>query len=87
MYKSYAIECVGVIFFMYIALTVGQPIPIGLALTLLYLLKGKNSGGGFNPATTLAHLLHNTLSIKEALGFIFAQIIGVVITILIIKNV
>lgn len=85
MYKKYAIEFIGSIFFIFVVIAVAQPIPIGLALILCIMIGGKVSGGHFNPAVTISMVLNNKLPLREAPWYILSQILGGVVA-LSLKN-
>ena len=55
MLKSYIIEFLGALFFIFVILATNQAIPIGLALMLAIMVGGNISGGHFNPAVTLTY--------------------------------
>lgn len=51
----------------------------GAGLVALLISLGPVSGGHFNPAVTLAHLLSRRISMTTASGYIFVQLIGAMV--------
>ena len=54
------------------------PVTIGLGLALMIYLFGPFSGGHFNPAVSLAMVLHNSLPAKDFGFYLLAQMAGAV---------
>lgn len=55
------------------------------AILLIYSRWGKYSGAHMNPAVTIANYFLNRISLKDAAGYIFFQILGASITMLLLK--
>ncbi|NWS79633.1 MIP protein, partial [Toxostoma redivivum] len=55
---------------------VGAALAFGLAQTTLVQALGHVSGGHVNPAITLAFLLASQLSLPRAVGYLLAQVLG-----------
>ena len=51
--KKYIVEFLGTLFFLFVIMSVGHPLAIGLALTAAIMVGGKISGGNFNPAVSI----------------------------------
>lgn len=74
--NKYLVEFLGTLFFLYIILSTGEAVPIGLALILAIILGGKISGGNFNPAVSLMMVSAGKLPVNDLLPYILAQIAG-----------
>ena len=74
--QKYLVEFLGTMFFLYVILATGNPIAIGLALTLAIMVGGKISGGNFNPAVSIMMTAAGKLSMKELAPYLIAQIVG-----------
>tara|TARA_B100000424_G_scaffold253720_1_gene231136 strand:- start:6377 stop:6643 length:267 start_codon:yes stop_codon:yes gene_type:complete len=76
MLKSYIIEFLGALFFIFVILATNQAIPIGLALMLAIMVGGNISGGHFNPAVTLTYFAQGKTPGKDVPWYILSQILG-----------
>ena len=76
MYKKYAVEFLGSLFFIFVIVATGEAIPIGLALILAIMIGGKISGGHFNPAVTLTMFFNGKLPANDVPFYILCQILG-----------
>lgn len=74
MYK-YLFEFLGMIFFTYVIIFTGNPLLIGLSLSLLIL----TTNGYFNPAVIIAMATNNKIKINEILPYIIAEILGALV--------
>jgi len=70
------VEFIGTFVFLSVVLTVGQPIPIVVALLAAIYFGGHLSGGHFNPAISTMFLAKGTLSVEKYVGYVLAQILG-----------
>lgn len=70
------IEFLGTFIFLSTIVSTGQPLIIGLVLSLLIYLGLDISGGHFNPAVTVMSLFNKSIDIENAAGYIIAQISG-----------
>ena len=52
--NKYLIEFLEIMFLTFVILSIGEALPIGLALTIAIYLGGAISGGYFNPAVSVA---------------------------------
>jgi aquaporin Z len=77
--NKYVAEFLGTIFFLYVILATGKPIPIGLALMAAILVLGKFSGGNFNPAVSVMMVAAGKLPAADLLPYIVAQISGALV--------
>jgi aquaporin Z len=75
MYK-YLVEFLGTTFFIYIILATGNPLAIGVALSLAILLAKDISGGNFNPAVSITLASAGKLSTNDLVPYCVAQIMG-----------
>ena len=55
--NKYLVEFLGTLFLMFVIMSVGEALPVGLALTLAIYLGGAISGGHFNPAVSFAFFI------------------------------
>jgi len=74
--QKYLVEFLGTMFFLYVILTIGNPLAIGMALVLAIMIGGKVSGGNFNPAVSLMMTMAGRLPVKELLPYVVAQLLG-----------
>lgn len=74
--QKYLVEFLGTMFFLYVILTIGNPLAIGMALVLAIMVGGKVSGGNFNPAVSLMMTMAGRLPVKELLPYVAAQLLG-----------
>ena len=77
--NKYVAEFLGTIFFLYVILATGKPIPIGLALMAAILVLGKFSGGNFNPAVSVMMVAAGKLPAADLLPYVVAQISGALV--------
>ena len=64
------------LFFLFVIMSVGHPLAIGLALTAAIMVGGKISGGNFNPAVSIMMYFAGKLSMKDLAPYIIAQVAG-----------
>lgn len=76
MIKKLLAEFLGTMFFLYVILATGDPIGIGLGLTVAIMVIGKHSGGHFNPAVSVMLAMAGKHSMKELAPYIIAQVLG-----------
>jgi|TARA_B100000795_G_C22750562_1_gene419238 aquaporin Z len=77
--NKYVAEFLGTMFFLYVILATGKPIPIGLALMTAILVLGKFSGGNFNPAVSVMMVAAGKLPAADLLPYVVAQISGALV--------
>ena len=77
--NKYLVEFLGTMFLMFVILSIGEALPIGLALTIAIYLGGAISGGRFNPAVSVAMPVGNKISINELLPYVGAQVVGALV--------
>tara|TARA_B100000900_G_C20487798_1_gene678231 strand:+ start:726 stop:986 length:261 start_codon:yes stop_codon:yes gene_type:complete len=70
------VEFLGSAFIIFIVLALGDPLAIGVALTLAILISKDISGGHFNPIVTLAMTMVGKTSMKNLAPYILAQTFG-----------
>lgn len=70
------VEFIGTFVFLSVILTVGQPIPIVVALLAAIYFGGHISGGHFNPAVSTMFLAKGAISIEKYIGYVLAQVLG-----------
>lgn len=85
--NKYLVEFAGTFFLMFIILTLGEALPIGLALTIAIMLGGKISGGHFNPAVSVAMFMGKKITHKDTILYIVSQVIGAVSALELVKHV
>ena len=73
---KYVVEFLGTMFFFFVILVTGKPIPIGLALAAAIFVGGKISGGHFNPGVSVMMAVGGKLPLKDLAPYIIAQILG-----------
>jgi len=85
--NKYVAEFLGTLFFLYVILATGKPIPIGLALVAAIIVLGKFSGGHFNPAVSVMMTTAGKLPSSDLLPYIVAQITGGLVALELYKRV
>jgi len=75
-FVKYLVEFIGTFTFLFIILSVGQPIPIAVGLLGAIYFGGSISGGHFNPAVSIMMFLKNALSLDNLPYYIIAQVLG-----------
>lgn len=75
-------EFIGTFVFLAVILTVGQPIPIVVALLAAIYFGGSISGGHFNPAVSTMMMVKGSLSTEKYIGYVIAQILGGLVALL-----
>ena len=74
--KKYIIECIGTYFLVLIIGLTGNPIAIGIGLSILVYMGAHISGAHYNPAVSLAMIIRGEITIMECLKYILSQCIG-----------
>ena len=74
--NKFIVEFLGSLFFLYVILATGNPLAIGLALTVAIMAGGKLSGGHFNPAASVMMAAAGKLSLRNLLPYVVAQVAG-----------
>ena len=84
--ESYIAEFIGTMSLIYVIMDTGNPIAIVGTLLAAILTAGKISGGHFNPAVSVASFVRGTMSQKDLLAYVAAQVLGGIVA-LQLKNV
>lgn len=74
--NKFVVEFLGTMFFLYVILATGKPVPIGLALAIAIMVGGRISGGNFNPAVSVMMAAAGKLPMNDVLPYVVAQIAG-----------
>ncbi len=74
--KKYLIEFIGTFFLVTTIGLTGNPIAIGVMLTILVYMGGHISGAHYNPAVTISIFCKKLIEGKEAINYILAQLIA-----------
>jgi glycerol uptake facilitator-like aquaporin len=74
--NKYIAEFIGSLFFMFVIIYTGNPLAIGLALTVCIIIASKISGGHFNPAVSVMMVAANKLPSTDLIPYVLAQIGG-----------
>ena len=74
--NKYIVEFLGTLFFVFIILSLGNPLAIGSALAIVIILGGKISGGHFNPAVSVMLAMSGKFAMKDLAPYVLAQIGG-----------
>lgn len=74
--QRYIAEFIGALFLVYVIISTGDVIAIGVAFTIIIALISNISGGHINPAVTLAMFLANKIPKMDVLPYIIAHIAG-----------
>jgi aquaporin Z len=85
-YNNLIAEFLGTLLFVLsILASGGNPLFIGLTLAVIIFFAAKTSGGHVNPAVSLAMYLRKRLSMKDLVGYIFAQLLGAATSVYLFK--
>lgn len=77
MYMSeYLVEFLGTLIFLYVIITTGNYLAIGLSLSAMIIVGGSISGGHFNPAVTIMMAVAGKHPNNEVIPYILAQVSG-----------
>ena len=76
--KKYIVEGIGTYFLVLIIGLTGNPIAIGIGLSILVYMGGHISGAHYNPAVSLAMIIRGEISVSECLKYVLSQCIGAV---------
>lgn len=74
--KKYIMEAVGTMFLVLAISLTGNPIAIGMMLAVIVYLGAHISGGHYNPAITFGVWLRGKLKNKDAMYYMFFQVLG-----------
>ena len=74
--NKYIVEFIGTFFLILIIGLTGNPVAIGLGLSVLIYMGAHISGAHYNPAVTLAMFLNEEISKKELFSYISSQFLG-----------
>ena len=74
--SSYIVEFIGTFIFMYVIITTGEAIPIGITLAAMVYFGGKISGGAFNPAVSIMLFLNKKINKISLLVYLFVQFLA-----------
>ena len=74
--NKYVVEFLGTLFFLYVILTTGQALAVGLALTVAIMVGGKVSGGHYNPAVSVMKAASGKLPMRHLMPYVLAQVAG-----------
>jgi len=85
--NKYIAEFLGTLFFLYVILATGKPVPIGLALMAAIIVLGSFSGGNFNPAVSVMMTAAGKLPASDLLPYIVAQVAGGLVALELYKRV
>ena len=74
--NKYIVEFIGTFFLVLIIGLTGNPIAIGLGLSVLIYMGGHISGAHYNPAVSLAMAINNELDLRSLGFYVFGQLTG-----------
>ena len=74
--RKYMVEFIGTLFLVFVIMSSGNYMAIGIALAIAVLLGGPISGAAYNPAVSLALYNVGKLSKIDLMPYIIAQIGG-----------
>jgi aquaporin Z len=73
---AYLVEFIGTFIFMYVIITTGEAIPIGLTLAAMVYFGGKISGGAFNPAVAVMLFLKKSINHVSLIIYLIVQFLA-----------
>lgn len=74
--KKYLIEFIGTFFLVTTVGLTGNPLAIGIMLTILVYMGGHISGAHYNPAVTISIFCKKLIEAREAINYILTQLIA-----------
>ena len=74
--NKYLVEFLGTMLLMFVILSTGNWLAIGLALSIAILIGGNVSGGSFNPAVTIGLYATGKLAKSDVVPYIIIEILG-----------
>ena len=74
--RQYLMEFIGTMFLVLVMGFNGNPLAIGAVLIAMVYMGWHISGAHYNPAITLAVWIRKRIDFKNALAYIFAQLLG-----------
>ena len=74
--NKYIVEFLGSLFFMFVIISIGNPLAIGAALTICIIIGGSISSGNYNPAVSIMMVAAKKLPSSDLLPYILAQVAG-----------
>ena len=77
-FNKYLVEYIGTTFFLYIIITTGNWMLIGLALAIVVLIGGSISGGMYNPAVTGMMIMAGKMKGVDVVPYVIAQLLGAI---------
>lgn len=85
--NKYLVEFLGTLFLMFVILTLGEALPIGLALAIAIMFGGKISGGHFNPAVSLAMFMGKRMKERDLMMYVISQVLGAISALYVVRYV
>tara|TARA_B100001057_G_scaffold98599_1_gene95351 strand:- start:2463 stop:3086 length:624 start_codon:yes stop_codon:yes gene_type:complete len=74
--NKYIVEFIGTFFLVLIIGLTGNPIAIGLGLSVLIYMGGHISGAHYNPSVSLAMFINNELDLRSLGIYVLSQLLG-----------
>jgi aquaporin Z len=74
--KKWLVEFLGTLVFLFVIITTGNALSIGITLALVILAGGPISGGHFNPAVTVMMAFAGKHPVSDVAPYIIAQCAG-----------
>tara|TARA_B100000579_G_scaffold431377_1_gene446316 strand:- start:2185 stop:2808 length:624 start_codon:yes stop_codon:yes gene_type:complete len=74
--NKYIVEFIGTFFLVLIIGLTGNPIAIGLGLSVLIYMGGHISGAHYNPSVSLAMFINNELDLRSLGLYVLSQLLG-----------
>jgi glycerol uptake facilitator-like aquaporin len=74
--NKYLVEFVGTMFFVFVIVSTGNFLAIGLALALAIMIGGKISGGAFNPAVAFVLYSSGKIPQTDLMPYVIVEILG-----------
>jgi aquaporin Z len=73
---KYLVEFIGTMFLVFVIVSTGNYLAIGIALALAVLIGGKISGGAFNPAVAFVLYSSGKIPQTDLLPYVIVEILG-----------
>jgi aquaporin Z len=80
------VEFLGTVLLVFVVLSTGHWLAIGLALAVAVFLGGNISGGAFNPAVAVSFYMKKIISMNDLGMYIVAEVLGAIVAFFVYQN-
>jgi glycerol uptake facilitator-like aquaporin len=79
MQNKYLVEFLGTVLVVFVVLSSGHYLAIGLCIALTFWMGAAVSGAAYNPAVSLVMVYNNQLALPDLMPYIIAQLAGAMV--------